>query len=541
MKTTRKQTLIAGALTSSAGVFISKALGLLYVVPFVAMAAEDYSLYSKAYALYDILLNLSTAGIPFAIASMVAKYHSHQDYKTLLLVKKISTSLLMGLGLFMAVMLIIFATPYATAVSAVGTTLETIEKFSNVLVILSISLFLVPMLSAYRGFYQGLKDLKKYSISQVLEQFARVALLLLLGAFFVYVLSMDSIWAVYMAILSTGVSALIAILYFRHHQKDSLKELRILAKKQESKAKSNKYIIRELITFGIPFLLVALLGNSMNIVNSTFFERTLTGVSPELAANLNGIIHLKVHKLIAIPQVLAIGFSAGIVPYVTSAFEKRDYAELRKNINDVLNIVTYIALPLCFCLLVLARPIYFIMYGDVDLDYGTEALAYSSMLAFTGTLAPICSNLLLTLRLRKQVIFFLMLSFIVKLVTFFPLMQYTGYTGAITSSVINGVFMIVISLYYIAKVYKVHYRELFRNSIFMLISLVSMYGSFVILGWFNLSLSCESTLITFIELAIYGLVGMSVYFLTSAFFRVPQRLFKMGLSMMFKKVLGRFS
>ena len=69
----KKQSLIAGALTSSAGIFISKALGLLYVVPFTAIAGEaNMSFYSVAYTYYDILLSICSAGIPFAVAAMVA-------------------------------------------------------------------------------------------------------------------------------------------------------------------------------------------------------------------------------------------------------------------------------------------------------------------------------------------------------------------------------------------------------------------------------------------------------------------------------------
>ncbi len=539
MKSQNKQSLIAGALTGSAGIFISKALGLLYVVPFVAMAGEDYSLYSKAYAIYDILLNLSTAGIPFAVASLVSKYNSHEDYKTVLLVRKLSMGLLMLSGLVMAILLASFSQPYATWVSAEGTSPETIEKFRNVLLILSVSLFLVPILSSYRGFYQGLKDMKSYSVSQVLEQFTRVGLLLILGAFCVYLFSMDNVWAVYMAIFATGASALIAIFYFKTLDKHSLKKIKQLANSQTTHEKSSAHIVRELVTFGIPFLLVALLGNSMNIVNSSFFERTLVGVTPELAANLNGIIHLKVNKLTSIPQVLAIGFSAGIVPYITASYEKRDFKELRKNINDCLNTVLYIAIPLCFFLLVLARPIYFLMYGSVDLDYGTEALAYSSVLAFTGTIAPICSNLMLSLRLRKTVIFFLIVSFSVKLISFFPLMRITGYTGAITSSVLSGVVLIALCLWFISKRFRVDYRMLFKNVLFMCVSLVSMYGSIVILKWCGLTFSCESTIVTFFELAVVGVVGIFVYFVTSACFRVPQRIFKMSLKKMTKRVTRR--
>ena len=66
-----KQSFIAGALTSSAGVFISKFLGLFYIVPFTAMATQpNMHFYSAAYSLYDTMLMICSAGIPFAVSAM---------------------------------------------------------------------------------------------------------------------------------------------------------------------------------------------------------------------------------------------------------------------------------------------------------------------------------------------------------------------------------------------------------------------------------------------------------------------------------------
>ena len=45
----------------------------------------------------------------------------------------------------------------------------------------------------------------------------------------------------------------------------------------------------------------------------------------ETAKLLYGIIQMQCDKLTSIPQVLGIGFSAGIVPYMTIALENRDY------------------------------------------------------------------------------------------------------------------------------------------------------------------------------------------------------------------------
>ena len=47
----KKQSIIAGALTGSAGVFITKAIGLLYVIPFKKLAGNNTVFYSYAYTI----------------------------------------------------------------------------------------------------------------------------------------------------------------------------------------------------------------------------------------------------------------------------------------------------------------------------------------------------------------------------------------------------------------------------------------------------------------------------------------------------------
>ena len=50
-----KQSVLVGALTSSFGIFISKALGLLYLTPLNALAGEsNMSFYSITYTYYDL-------------------------------------------------------------------------------------------------------------------------------------------------------------------------------------------------------------------------------------------------------------------------------------------------------------------------------------------------------------------------------------------------------------------------------------------------------------------------------------------------------
>ena len=102
-KANPKQSLLIGALASSFGVFVSKMLGLLYYSPLSSLAGEgNMAFYSITYTYYDLLLKISSAGIPFAIAAIVAKYVAHEDYKTAMVVRKLGTSLVMAISVFSA-------------------------------------------------------------------------------------------------------------------------------------------------------------------------------------------------------------------------------------------------------------------------------------------------------------------------------------------------------------------------------------------------------------------------------------------------------
>ncbi|MFI3284951.1 MAG: oligosaccharide flippase family protein, partial [Erysipelotrichaceae bacterium] len=476
MTSRQKQSLILGALTSSFGIFLSKALGLLYAAPFSSLAGEaNMSFYATSYNYYNLLLNICTAGIPFAVATMVAKYHDKQDYRTVLVIRKLSSSILLVSGVVVGLIFVLVSKPFAGIVLGSMASDTDIDILRNVFCILAIAVMIVPFLSGQRGFQQGLKELKVYSFSQVLEQLVRVLFLLAGSVVCVLLLKIDSVYALYAGVFAASISAFVTIIYLKKFDKKHLDEIQKLAKLQPYKKIEKKSLVKEFLWFGAPYVLIATLGDSTNLVNSSFFMNAMTdaGHAYEESKLLLGMIQFNAVKLIAIPQVLALGFSAGIVPYITITYENNRYNELRKNITDVLDTVIYISLPLCFCLLVLARPIYNLMYGDLNLDLGSNVLMWSSSLAFLGTLAPVCSSLMMNLRMRKKVIFFLLLNFVVKLVTFFPLIALIGYPGAIVSSIISSLVNISLALYTMGKMYHINYIKLMARILIMICGLLA--------------------------------------------------------------------
>lgn len=537
-----KQGFIAGSLTSSAGVFVSKLIGMFYIVPFKAIVGQaNLSYYSAAYTYYNVLLQICSAGLPFAIAAMVARYANKNDYKTVLLVRKLSTGILMVSGFVLALLFIVISTPLANSVLGAQATQADIIKMRNTFIILSLALFIVPVVYSYRGYYQGMKELKIYADTQITEQFARVAFLLVVGGIVVYIFHMDQILGIYAAVLGTSIGAMCALIQLMFFDKKHAPEIEELAQQQEFEAVDKWDIVREFFVFSIPYLFVSILGNSQTLINTQFFipAATKLGMDYDTAKLIYSIIETNCDKLTSIPQVLSIGFSAGIVPYMTISLENKDFKGLNKNIEDCLDTVLYIGLPVCFAMAALAEPIYFIMYGGSELEYGVTCLQWSALLGLCTTLTPICNSMMLTLRFRKQSIFYLALGFAAKCISFYPLMAIMGYTGAIVSSCLCSFTIIILSLIKIRKEFHVHYGRIIKRTIRIMISCFAMNGVFALYSMFGPSWIAGGRIVCLLELAIVGTIGIIIYVMVSELMQLPKAVFHMSLKQMLNRVLKR--
>ena len=535
-----KQSFIAGSLTSSAGIFLSKAIGLFYVVPFTAIAGqENMVFYTSAYNYYNVLLQICSAGLPYAIAAVVAKYANQDDWKTVLLVRKLSAGILSVSGFLMMFFFALFSGALSRSSLGMGATPIDIQQMRTTYIILSLALFLVPVLYSYRGFYQGLKELRTYAESQVIEQFGRVFSLLGLGMLVVYVFHMDRIWAVYMAVLATSIGALMAIAYYYRYDRTHIGPINRAARAQTQQGVNMKDLSMELFAFGVPYLIASFFGNSQALVNTRFFipVSTQLGMQYETAKTLLSIIQLQCDKLTSIPQVLGIGFSAGIVPYMTIALENNDKKELQKDVRECLDTVLYIGLPVCFAMWALARPIYFLMYGGGNLDYAEGALQWSSLLALCTTITPICSSMMMTLHLRKESMIYLFVGFLIKCATFYPLMRATGYAGAITSSVLCSLAIIYLSLAKISNKFGVNYMQTLRRMGKIFLCCLCMNGGFAILKLVGFAVSEESRGMALWQLAVYAVVGMVIYFFTSSLMKLPQSIFRVSVKDLLRGIL----
>ena len=154
-----KKSIIVGGLIGTGGLFVSKLIGLAYTIPFsYILQSEAYqSVYAQSYNIYAYLLTIFQSGVPFAVATLVARYIALEDAKSVILVKKIAFAIL-GLTGFVG-MILLFTLSNVIAPAMVA---KNADIMANCLKILSLAIFLVPVLSAFRGYYQGLKEMEEY-------------------------------------------------------------------------------------------------------------------------------------------------------------------------------------------------------------------------------------------------------------------------------------------------------------------------------------------------------------------------------------------
>ncbi len=535
----KKQTILSGGLISSAGLLISKVLSVLYLVPFYAIMGStiNRAYYTASYNIYAYVLLIATAGLPFAVSTLVARYASRDDYKMCLLVKKISLIAMGTLGFIAMLIMMLLSSTIAQAIVPQD---GDVKIMQITIIILSIAIFIIPILSSIRGFYNGLKQLEIYSISQVLEQLVRIVFLLGAGAIAVYVFKVDRIWSVYFSVFAATIAGATTILYFIKSGKGKLLEVKKLAAEQgEEYTHDAKFVLQQLIIIAIPFFLNAVFGYCDSIINQFDLKPGLDAYgqmaySSEVVAGYGQAL-----KVIAIPMTLVPGFSAAIIPYITIALEQNKVRLMRKYVMDCFDTVVYIALPLSLAIFFFAQPITVVLFGaDEYLGLYTFILKWHALEALCATICPIFATIGLALQERNKVVFYTIVFFFIKLLTNRFLIAQFGIGGMIISSLIAYTAFALLNVYTIKKKINFNFKYSIRKLYFMAIGLLGFSILAMIYQVTGMIAYDEHRVITLLLLGFMGVTTCGVYFIITALFQVPQSILKLDLSKITSKLRG---
>lgn len=542
-KSKKSNTLLIGGLTSTAGMFITKAIGLLYVAPFRAMiGSENYIYYAAGYELYELILTISLAGLPFAIASIVSKYMELEDYKTVMLLKKISHGLLGVFGFIGASAVVMFVNSIISTRGLIS--VEQAVIYRNVYLIMALSIFTVPLLSSYRGFFQGIKDFKSYSISQIVEQVSRVSFLLGLGALSIYVLNSERIWGVYISLIATAISAITAILYLSVYKKEKIDDIQQLANSQLTKAKEVKVLVFELFHFAIPYLISIILANRFGFTNMLMLPKALQSFGYDVLTTqiYTSLITNETIKLMSIPVVLATGFSVAIIPQMSEAMVRNDKKEIQRDVTSSIESVLYIGLPIMAVMFFLSDEVYFALFGgSIEIiKIGGNVLKAHIVLGVISNMMPILNALTMTLNLRRETLKILLLAFIANFILFPIFIKNFGWSGSIMTMGISTSLVVIYSLYIIKVNFHVNFKYTARKILLIAIGLISMAIVYYTISFLGLSVIPLGRFFGLITLGIYGVLMVAVYVVVTNLLYLPQSILNIDFKNVILKVMRKW-
>ncbi|HEY4543633.1 MAG TPA: polysaccharide biosynthesis protein [Tissierellaceae bacterium] len=350
------------AILGFAGVIV-KILGAVYRIPVGNIITDEgMGYYQTAYPFYMLMLTVSTVGFPVAIAKLVSEKRALKDYKNAHKVFQVAL-----LGLFI-ISLITSVFVFLNAEKMVNY-LENPNAYYSLIALVP-ALFFVPIMSAFRGYFQGMQNMVPTALSQVAEQFFRVFFGLILTY---YLVKNNASIAVAAGGVSFGgsIGALMGtvVIYFVYLKNKKTINLEVLSTENSVEYKTTQ-VIKDLLVIAIPITIGSAITPIMDAIDTKLVMSRLQTIGySELEANaLFGQLKGFAQTLINLPQVFSIAIGMSLVPVISEYIAKKDKENMEKTISAGIRMTLLVGLPSAVGLFVLAKPLIGLLYFNNTLE-----------------------------------------------------------------------------------------------------------------------------------------------------------------------------
>ncbi len=533
----KKDNFLRGAFIATVCIVFTKILGVLYVIPFYSIIGSKGSvIYGAAYNIYAIFLNLSTIGLPLAISKMVSEYHAigyeytkkkayHLAGKIMIISSILVTLILLVFAPILAKYIINFydfspiAKPLGADLLALANLTEGAYLIKEITLVIRVSasaVIIVTIISMIRGYLQGMKYIQASSLSQVLEQFIRVAVILIGSYLCMRVFHSSLGIAVGVAVFGATAGAIFAFLYLRRKKK--LIDDKEIVIHPEEKEITNRYLFKKIIRYTVPLIVMELVGTSFQLVDMFTVVNTLTreaNFSLTDASVIMNILTTLGPKLNVIIMAISSGMVVSLLPNLTGDYVEGKIEEVKKKINKSLQLVSYITIPMAVGLSLLAVPVWTIFYGESY--YGPKVFTVSIFVAIFGSIYTNFIVIVQSLSRYKTMYIALISGFLFNALLNIPFMilfhrlGLTIYHGNLFATMIGYSVTILICAIDVKRKLHLSYRKTLKNFFYTLLACFIM--SFVILTVDQfLPLAGHGRGMSILITAFYSILGMFIYF-----------------------------
>ena len=363
-ESSKKQTFLHGTALLAMATAMVKVIGALYKIPLNNIIGEQgFGYFNTAYEIYNVLLMISTAGLPVAMSRMISQASSLGNYRQVRKIYTTARTIFLTLGLIGSLLMTLFCKQLAAfqeqpdAWAAIG--------------LLGPSAFLICLMSTYRGFFQGQSNMKPTSVSQVLEAF--VKLIVGIAAAVLIKFYTDSIpLAAGGAILGVTMSCLISSFYLNHCFRKAYKDLPVTHENVDS----GKDIAKGLLAIAIPITIGSAGLQILTVLETKIYMSRLLEFMTQDAADIQKGIYNMTQTIFNMPCAFITPITISIIPAITAQITTGDRRGAKATEESAARVTALISMPCAIGLAVLAEPVTALLggYSGEKLELATRLM-----------------------------------------------------------------------------------------------------------------------------------------------------------------------
>ncbi|MBE6773122.1 MAG: hypothetical protein E7544_02745 [Ruminococcaceae bacterium] len=518
-KKIRRNGFVEGAVISYAAIVITKLLGAFYNIPFYSIIGEKGSvIYSFAYSIYTLFLDISTSGIPIAISIVISEYAAKEMYRTKERAYKLGLGVVTVISFLAFAVLMIFAPQVAGYYIGDMTDGVTVQEVAPAIRAIAFCLLIVPFLSMRRGYLQGHKCVAVSSTSQVTEQFVRI-LVVLAGAYLaIHVFDFGVTAGVCVSLLGAAIGALVAYIHLKHKEKGS-SDIFHPDTVADEKVDSDKVILKKLLTYCSVITIIAIASGLYNLIDMKLLLVGLEKLSysDESAQLIAGLASTWIPKICMIVTALAMGMTNSIAPHVAENYASGNLEKVNFNLNQAISTIFAVATPIASGMIIFARPVFHVFYGESP--YGSKMLQWALVLNVFVSVVSVISMAMQSMNMGKVVCIATVLGIVINtcldlpFIYLFDKIGIDAYLGATAASITGEIATLTMLLAVLKKKHKFHYspsiKVLLKTFVAVGVMVVAVLG--LCFAW----PVKESGIVMYLQVALFGGTGALIFFLIS--------------------------
>ena len=406
----KKQTFLQGTAVLAMATVLVKLMGFLFKVPLNNIIGEDgFGYFNTAYDVYNVLLMISTTGLPVAMSRMISQAQTLGNHAQIKRIYRTSLYVFLTIGMVGSLGMLFFCRQLSVMVT-------TNENSWAAIAALAPCVLLICLVSAYRGFFQGQSNMTPTSVSQIFEAVTRLVVGLGL-AWLVMKLTGEAAVRAQGIVLASGETAqdygditlaaggailgvtlgsLISVVYLHHKFRQSNQILSLGG----GTAKSTRSTMKELLSIAVPITLGSAGLQIINLFDTMIYMRRLTGAlqwTEKMADSAKGVYNF-CQTVFALPCSFIPTITIAVIPAITASLTRKDLAEAKATSESSVRTMALIAMPCAAGLFVMAEPVIRLLCSTYTED---KIQLAATMLAILG-LTVIFNSLVLLLNAIMQ-------------------------------------------------------------------------------------------------------------------------------------------